>query len=163
MIYNYLKFKQINECHFPEVLEMKKENIKKDNIQKLINYYNDEDVANEDFDRFYAILDELNSGGYIYRIVFLPDLKMLNKKKLGKHWTHSKDKAIDLIYKLKDCIFVDEGYDIDDYKPYLIEGKIKSDNIDFESSMYYFTEFPDEEEINIKDQNKLEIKSIKKV
>ena len=64
-------------------------------------------------------------------------------------------------------IFVEEGYEIDDYEPYIIEVKIFPNNIDFESSMSAFCEFPNEEEINIKPNKtkkaQIEIKSITKV
>jgi len=153
-----------NECHFQELFEMKKKDLKADNLDHLISEFGgDEERAREDFDWFYNILVDLNGGGYIYRIVFLTDLKLFNEKNIGKYWTHDEDKAEDLINKLKDMIFVDEGYDIDDYKPYIIEAKIEPNNIDFESSMSAFCEFPWEEEVNIKKNKKLKIISIKKV
>lgn len=156
--------KSINECHFPELFEMKKKDLESDNMQHLISEFGgDENRAREDFDWFYDLLVELNGGGYIYRVVFMPNLKLFNKKDVGIHWTHSEEKAKDLIPSLKEMIYVDEGYDIDDYEPYIIEGKIKPNNIDFESSMGAFCECYWEEEINIKDKRKLEIVSVKKL
>jgi len=160
----YDEIKITKECHFSELFEMKKKDLESDNLEHLISEYGgDEERAREDFDWFYELLKELNSGGYIYRIIFLPDLKYLNKSKFGEHWTHSEEKAKDLINSLKDMIFVDEGFDIDDYKPYLIESKTVPDNIDFEGSMSAFCECPWEEEINIKNQKKIKIRSVKEI
>lgn len=151
------------ECHFPELFEMKKKDLESDNLEHLISQYGDEERAREDFDWFYELLKELNSGGYIYRIIFSPDLKYLHKSNYGEHWTHSDEKAKDLINSLKDMIFVDDGFEIDDYKPFLIEAKTNPDNIDFESSMSAFCECPWEEEINIKSQKNIKIISIKSI
>lgn len=159
----YEEIKMTKECHFPELFEMKKKDLEADNLDHLISQYGDEERAREDFDWFYELLKNLNSGGYIYRIIFLPDLKYLHKSNYGEHWTHSVEKAKDLVSKLKDMIFVDEGFDIDEYKPFLIEAKTNPDNIDFESSMSAFCEFPWEEEINIKNQKNIKIISIREL
>ncbi|NPV12815.1 MAG: hypothetical protein HPY57_13600 [Ignavibacteria bacterium] len=161
----YEEIKRTNECHFPELFEMKKKDLEADNLDHLISEFGgDEERAREDFNWFYNILVNLNKGGYIYRIIFLPDLKYLNKEELGSHWTHDEDKAKDLIRSLKDMIIVDiDDYDIDDYEPYLITAKIKPNNIDFEKSMGSFCKNYLEEEINVKNQKKIEIVSIKKL
>ena len=55
-----------------------------------------------------------------------------------------------------------DDYDKDDYEPYIVEAKLDPDNINFESSMSNFCELPHEEEVNLKDDKKLKIISIKK-
>jgi hypothetical protein len=55
-----------------------------------------------------------------------------------------------------------EDYDIEDYEPYIIEAKTEPDNINFEHSMSAFCEFPNEQEVNLKDESKIKIISIKK-
>ena len=167
MTYKLKKYKELFECHFPELFEMKKEEFSS-NLETLINHYDDEERAKEEFDWFWDTLTELNSGGYIYRVVFLPDLKYLDRDDLGSCWTVDKENARSLVNNLHDMLELGEydhgkEYDKEDYEPYLIEAKTETNNINFNDSMSQFCELPHEQEINLIDNKKVEIKSIEKI
>jgi len=157
------KYNQMFECHFPELFEMKSEELKNDdNFPYLVDQYGDEERANEEWNWFFDQLVEINSGGYIYRLVFLRTLNDLDDGELGEHWTLTKENAKELEDTLRNQFFPEEG-DIDDYDSYIIEVKTDPDNVDFESSMSQFCEYPWEQEINLKDDTKVKIISVEKL
>jgi len=106
----------------------------------------DDERAREDLDYYIDKVSELqNNGGHIYRLVWLFDEKNLDSENLGDHWNIDGD--FDNFYGNLENRESDENGN--ERKPYLIIAKIKPGNINIDDSFQYYTELPNELEINL--------------
>jgi len=109
----------------------------------------DDERAKEDLDYYLDIVGNLiKNGGQIYRIVWLFSESDLNDDDLGEHWTIDPDFG-NFYGNLENEEEDDDG---NTSKPYLIIAKIEPNNINLDDSLSYYTELPNELEINIINQ-----------
>ena len=106
----------------------------------------DDDKAKDDLDYYLDTLENLiKNGGQIYRLVWLFSKEDLNTDNLGDHWTIEPDFG-NFYGNLEN---VEEDDDGNRTKPYLIIAQIEPNNVNLDDSLSYYTELPNELEINI--------------
>jgi len=120
-----------------------------DNLEDLkLNTDWDDERTKEDLDYYLSGLEKLQKeGGLIYRLVWLFDENDLDKDDLGYHWNLDGDFS-NFYGNLENIESNDDG---NERKPYLIIAKIKPYNILIDVSLSYYTELPNELEVNIKE------------
>ena len=104
-----------------------------------------EDTSMEEVLRYLKKLKELwETGGEVYRIIYVESKKDVKRKNPGCHWLAFRDAIEGNIGYLADQPMV---YDMKDPKPFLLIGHIKPHVIDVENCVWQFKEYPMEFEI----------------
>lgn len=118
-----------------------------DDYLEIINYhFADMERSKQDLNWYLEIISELQkTGGEVYRLVFLKDKSDLNTDELGDHWTLQNDFG-GFYNSLRDDYWEDGLY------PYVITAKIEPNSINVYDSLEYYTELPNELEINLTKQ-----------
>lgn len=118
-------------------------------------YYTDIDRSKDEIEYYLSTLKNLQkSGGEVYRLLYLYDLKHLDKDKLGDHWCIDENTISNFTESLKDGVYSYEYDDIDDYsdedlKSYMITAIIPPNYIDIKESIGQFSSLPNELEVNL--------------
>lgn len=133
----------------------------------LKNHYTEDDRIQLDIEYLKEILKQDTIK--LYRVLFLPDIKYLNKDDLGEHWSMDYDTITYYIETLRDGGIEsfwmnysgDEEFEKEDFKNYLIKAETNISNIDINKTIQHFINFPYEVEAEILDKDKVNIISIK--
>jgi len=135
-------------------------------ISKLLNHLeNDLKIEINNFDYFiknaYEILEEINmlpNKLELYRVIFLYKITDFDDTNLGNFWSNFEVDD----YIIDKMISESPITDIDNKEPYIITAFYNKNDIDYYNTITNRFLFPDEEEINIKDNTKEISYSIKK-
>lgn len=115
----------------------------------------DKESAVSGVDDYLSLIDDINQkGGLIYRLLYLNDVKDINYKKLGKHFTLRKEALHDFEYSLRDGA---QGE-----MPYLLTVKVPSNSINKKASIDQWKELPYEFEVQLNNKVKCEVIKIDK-
>jgi hypothetical protein len=125
-----------------------------ENIKELIDYFgyegfNDEEDGYEDISEKIESYKKMEDPVILYRIVGIQGKKMINTNELGEHWTPYK-------WNLDSDMLMSIGYELwdSDIKPYVVEALVPHSEIDVLQTLVQNLSFPNEHEINIKNNGK---------